>query len=516
MLEPIDQKSMLDSKKNSFVSKHSSFVEGEIDPEFLKKRFTNFECFVSQLHPRKLLTGTMQAGQNHSAHKSPNTAINMKDPNLKQNLLQTSAFKTINGQLSKPELTVDQKGMASPVEPKTMTNKIMFTTAMTHNLAKARSIFKNTLNPVTENNNESNPASRRQNEQDNASKVPSESNGNTDQGYLQLNGASIDHDLNAIIGDLKSLSIKYNLKELKSAIEKLQSFDQRTKSGFANFANKENSGLIQQVERHKSAAKGIDGQHLKQADARIFHHNTTVKKNFDSISGKKPFIKTQDENQMTALQALQDFRQSYQSLLANNVNQGKGFDRQLSSKAKTPLLSRNTSAVTVRQKAELILQKKESIITEAESKERPVKISMSKTKMLLLTKFLVLQSLLKKRKKEKGRQETKNVLDAEIGSLKQLHMDEKKLAQLKKAVLRQGMGDLEQGQFNRHSEVQDNSVFEETFQKGEKGLEAQGYLNRALCKVTRVHEITQGTLIRIKSKSRRRSVICLVLRTLPI
>ena len=159
-------------------------------------------------------------------------------------------------------------------------------------------------------------------------------------------------------------------------------------------------------------------------------------------------------------------------MIHNNENQAKGYSRELNSKTRTPLLSRNVSAVTTQRKEDPTMYKQESILPEDEQKEKPSRITLSKTNMLILTKFLVLQSLLAKREKENDNRESRSMLDSQIGSLKQLAMDEKKLAQLKQAVLQQGMEDLEKGCINRNCKIQDHSISQEALQKREKGLEA--------------------------------------------
>ena len=194
----------------SFVGKSPSLPEGELDPDFLKRKYTNFSGQASQLPVKRLLC------------RPPASAISGQltlNENERGPGPQASAFKTLYSQalLAKK----------SPQEPSVKITEFNELTPAEKDPARIERLrtavkIKLALSQAKENLARPNV---------NLSGKPHNLSTSFIHGAKGKPRTSFDFDINAVLDDLRALSVKHKMKELQAAIESLQTLEKRIARG---------------------------------------------------------------------------------------------------------------------------------------------------------------------------------------------------------------------------------------------------------------------------------------------
>lgn len=429
----------------NLMKKMNSFVEGEPDPEFLKKKYLNFEDRACQLHPKKLLNNSaniMGKSNMNTAPRRGSSTLMAKENDRNQNF-QPSAFKTLNSQVINPTdnsekvINSNQNNMTGNSLLKANKALLKFDGPTIHGFMKEQSEITNgaEFNP---NYNSHKPPNN------NLSKNQASPAMNTSS--RKTRRRNIESDLNTILGDLKSLSIQHNLNELTSAIENLQNLEKKLGKSTRkeNLPSKEN--FIDKPPPKKRSSK------LAAMLKNMYGDSEQIREQQESLEKEKYMIheifksKTDLKNKLRSSKSSIRFRKALKNILPVESKSLKRVESELKTLSNTYNARQDLIENFYNDQNQDQIQQQ----NQPENSEKKSTIEFSKNQLMTLTKFYVLQRLLAKRKKDNLTDEENNIL----AQLKDLVLDDKKLQELKDNLLKQGIADLEKGYLIRNCEVQ--------------------------------------------------------------
>ena len=349
---------------------------------------------------------------------------------------QPSAFKTINSQIVNPS-DISDKGV----------NSYQYSVLGNSPKKAQKALFGIDELPVQDFLRDQYDARGSENTGYNSNKLLNK-NANSQAVYTSSRKSrrrNLDSDLNTIMADLKSLSVRHNLNNLTAAIDNLQNLEKRLGKTVRkeNLPPKENLAERPAPKKRSSKLAAMlknmygDPEHNRETQENIAKEKHLIHEIFKS--------KTDLKNRLRSSKSSVRFRKTMKNMLPVESKSLKKVELELKSRLQGSASRENLTQPIRNNTFEEHLQQLE----QSNLSEKKPKVEFSKNQLLTLTKFYVLQKLLAKKKKDNLTQNEKKVL----AQLNDVLLDEKKVQGLKDNLLKHGIADLEKGLLIRNREV---------------------------------------------------------------